>query len=76
MSRSVYTASSSVDENAAMRWWGRFLMNPTVSVSSTLLPPGSVKRRVVGSRVLKSLSSAGMPASVSLFMRLDFPALV
>lgn len=39
-------------------------MKPTVSVSSTSLPDGSVSRRVVGSSVAKSLSSASTPAAV------------
>ena len=39
-------------------------MNPTVSVSSTVSPPGSVNLRVVGSSVANSLSSARIPAPV------------
>lgn len=39
-------------------------MKPTVSVSSTSLPDGRVSRRVVGSSVANSLSSASTPAAV------------
>ena len=42
-SRSASTATSSVDRNASTSWWGSLRMNPTVSVSSTDSPPGSVE---------------------------------
>src|SRR5438552_1970623 len=46
-------------------------MNPTVSVSSSSRPPGTRSRRVVGSRVANSLSSARTPAFVSALRRVD-----
>lgn len=48
-------------------------MNPTVSVSSTSLPDGRERRRVVGSSVAKSLSSASTPAAVSRFSSVLLP---
>mmetsp|Transcript_32034 Transcript_32034/g.102013 ORF Transcript_32034/g.102013 Transcript_32034/m.102013 type:complete len:211 (+) Transcript_32034:540-1172(+) len=51
-------------------------MNPTVSLKSTSLPCGSPTRRVVGSSVANSLSSASTPAPHIRLSRLDLPALV
>jgi len=51
-------------------------MKPTVSTIMTLSPLGKRKARVVGSSVAKSLSSTNTPARVSVFINVDFPALV
>ena len=50
--------SSSVARKASTRSWGSLLMNPTVSVTTTLRPDGSVTCRLVGSSVAKSMSAA------------------
>jgi hypothetical protein len=50
--------SSSVARNAATRFVGKRWMKPTVSVARAVFPSGSEIRRVVGSSVAKSLSSA------------------
>ena len=49
-------------------------MKPTVSVNSTALPPGISTRRVVGSSVANSLSSASTPAFVIVLSSVDLPA--
>ena len=52
---------------------GSFWMKPTVSENRTSRPPLSSTRRVVGSSVANSLSSARMPAPVSVLMSVDLP---
>ena len=42
-SRSASATTSSVDLNASTSWWGSLRTKPTVSVSSTVSPPGSVE---------------------------------
>ena len=51
-------------------------MKPTVSVMSTVIPFASSRRRVVGSSVAKSLSSANTSAFVNLLSNELFPAFV
>ena len=68
--------SSSVLLNASIKEWGILLIKPTVSTSITLSPLGKRSARVVGSSVANSLSSTKTPARVSVFIRVDLPALV
>ena len=68
--------SSSVERNDSTSWCGRRRTNPTVSDSSTISPPGSRSRRVLGSRVENSRSSTRTSAWVSRFSSVDFPAFV
>ena len=63
--RSASATTSSVLLNASTRPWGSWRTKPTVSVSSTGSPPGSDRRRVVGSSVANRRSSTSTPASVS-----------
>ncbi len=51
---------------------GRFRTKPTVSVAKSPLPGPNTIRRVVGSSVANSLSSARACALVMAFRRLDF----
>ena len=51
ISRSASTTTSRVLLNASTSWVGSLVMNPTVSVASTVSPPGSCRRRVVASWV-------------------------
>ena len=51
-------------------------MNPTVSAMMISRSRGNRRRRVVGSRVAKSLSSANTSLLVSVLSRVDFPAFV
>ncbi len=74
--RSASRTESRVERNASISSWGNLRTNPTVSVTSTVSPPGSESCRVRGSRVTKSRFSAGTPASVSRLSSVDFPALV
>jgi len=76
MSRSAFTVSSRVALKDATSWWGRFLTNPTVSLSRTSTPLAGVHFLVRVSRVEKSRSSTSTPASVRVFKRVLFPALV
>lgn len=76
MRKSETTASSRVALKASTNRWGRLRMKPTVSVMRISCPPARVRRRVVGSRVAKSLFSARTSAPVSLLRREDLPALV
>ena len=57
-SKVASTSSSSVARKAATSLVGSFWMKPTVSVSSTSLPPGSACSLLVGSSVANSKSSA------------------
>ena len=75
-SRSASATTSSVDLKASTSRWGSLRTKPTVSVSSTGSPPGSSRRRVVGSRVANSRSSTSTPASVSRLSSVDLPAFV
>ena len=68
--------TSSVERNASTSWWGSLRTKPTVSVSSTVSPPGRASCRVRGSSVTNSRFSTSTPASVSRLSSVDFPALV
>ena len=48
-SRSASTTTSSVERNASTSWWGSLRTKPTVSVTSTVSPPG--KRQPAGGGV-------------------------
>ena len=74
--RSARRTESSVERNASTSSWGSLRTKPTVSVTSTVSPPGSDSWRVRGSSVTKSRFSAGTPASVSRLSSVDLPALV
>lgn len=69
----LYFISSSVARKAPTRCVGRFCMKPTVSVSRMMMPEGRRRRRMMGSSVQNSLSSASTPASVRRFKRVDLP---
>src|SRR5258708_6404031 len=75
-SRSASATSSSVARKAATSVVGNRCTKPTVSVSKNSCPPASRMRRVVGSSVAKSLSSASTPDPASAFSSVDLPALV
>ncbi len=74
--KSAAPATSSVLLNASTSPCGRRRTKPTVSVSSTGSPPGSDRRRVVGSSVANSRSSTSTPAWVRWLSKVDLPALV
>ena len=76
ISRSASSASSKVLLKESTRVVGRLLTKPTVSVRRKLSPPGIFTRRVVGSRVAKSLSSASVAPWLKWFSRVDLPLLV
>jgi hypothetical protein len=65
-----------VERNASTSWWGSLRTKPTVSVTSTVSPPGRAK--LAGARVEGDEEPvlAGTPASVSALSRVDLPALV
>ena len=73
---SAVAACSNVERNASTKWCGKRRTRPTVSMSITVLPPGSFNARAVGSSVAKSLSSAKTPACVKRFIKVDLPAFV
>ena len=75
-SRSASRTEANVVRNASTSWWGSLRTKPTVSVTSTVSPPGRANCRVRGSKVTKRRFAAGTPASVSLLRRVDLPALV
>ncbi len=74
--RSDSRTDSRVEPNASTSSWGSLRTNPTVSVTSTVSPPGRANWRVLGSKVTKRRFSAGTPASVRRLRRVDLPALV
>jgi hypothetical protein len=74
--RSDSPTTSSVLLKASTSWWGSLRTKPTVSLRSTDSPPGSCRRRVVGSSVAKRRSSTSTPASVRRLRSVDLPALV
>ena len=65
-----------MDRKASTNSWGSLRTKPTVSVTSTVSPPGSDSWRVRGSSVTNRRFSTGTPASVSWLSRVDFPAFV
>ena len=78
-SRSASATSSNVARKAATRTVGRRCTNPTVSVRRNSWPPVSRTRRVIGSSVAKSLSSAMLLVLLVVAKRLsnvDLPAFV
>ena len=76
-SRSARSTSSSVARKASTSWCGNLWMKPTVSVRTAWAPLGSFSRRLVGSSVAKSLSSASTSVlPTRLFSSVDLPALV
>ena len=68
--------SSSVARNASTSSCGRLEMKPTVSDRIAGRPPGSLRRRMVGSSVANSMSLATTSDWVSRLKRVDLPALV
>ena len=62
--RSARRTESRVERKASTSSWGSLRTKPTVSVTSTVSPPGRESWRVRGSRVTKRRFSAGTPASV------------
>src|SRR6185369_8431306 len=70
------SASSSVDLNDATRPCGRFLMKPTVSLTSTRGTLSGCSARTVVSSVAKSLFATSTSLPVSARMSVDLPALV
>ena len=74
--RSARRTESRVERNASTSSWGSLRTKPTVSVTSTVSPPGRASWRVRGSSVTNRRFWAGTPASVSWFSSVDFPALV
>ena len=60
---------------ASTRWWGSLRIKPTVSDRSTVQVSEISRVRVVVSRVSNRRLLAGI-APVSLFSRVDLPALV
>ena len=70
------SASSSVDLNEATSPCGRFLMKPTVSLTSTRGTLSGCRARTVVSSVAKSLSATSASLPVSARIRVDLPAFV
>ena len=75
-SRSAKDSSSSVALKASTRWWGSLRIKPTVSDRSTVQVSEISRVRVVVSSVSNRRLLAGISAPVSLFSRVDLPALV
>ena len=73
---SAAKTSSSVARNEATSSVGKFEIKPTVSDIITSGPVSSSTRRIVGSKVAKSISFATTLAPVSRLNSVDFPALV
>ena len=69
-------ASSSVDLNDATRSCGRFLIKPTVSLTSTRGTVSGWSARTVVSRVANSLLATSTSLPVSARIKVDLPALV
>ncbi len=74
--RSDSPTTSRVERKASTTWWGSLRTNPTVSVTSTVSPPGRSSCRVRGSRVENSRFSTRTSEPHSRLSRVDFPALV
>ena len=64
--KSASLISSKVDLNDSIKWWGRLLTNPTVSVIKNYWLVGSLIERVEVSNVAKSIFFTNTCLSLSL----------
>jgi GTP-binding GTPase Middle Region/GTP-binding GTPase N-terminal len=75
-SKSACKDSSSVAWKLSIRWVGRSVMKPTVSIRAASPSDGKTSLRIVGSRVANGMSLANTSAPVSRLNRVDLPELV